>query len=402
MSLRCQLIITCASFLLISCGGGSGGSSAENMSSVSPDDSQQPTQMVNEIPLTVEFWANNSRFPNQAYVSLNICQPGTAQCQMVDHLLVDTGSYGLRVFASALSLPLAQSTLNGVPLNECAPFVSGYTWGSVARADISLGLQTAGNVPLQIIDDGPSSQVPTSCAINGSSLGSQARLGANGILGVGSFQEDCPSCVDSARSGRYYACASQSSCTPTSVPLSNQVVNPVARLEANNNGVVIDLPAVVGTGQPSTTGKLILGIDTNSKNSISKETIFALNANGFLTTAFNSSFYTRSYIDSGSNGLFFPYSANDIECPASFGGFYCPQTDLNLSAMINSGESTAAISFQVGNIQNKTRGYAAFPDLAGSSVASFAWGMPFFYGRRVFTSISGKSAQGTISPWVAF
>src|SRR6185437_10849196 len=40
---------------------------------------------------------------NQPCTSVTICLPGsTTQCQTIPDILVDTGSYGLRVFASAL------------------------------------------------------------------------------------------------------------------------------------------------------------------------------------------------------------------------------------------------------------------------------------------------------------
>jgi hypothetical protein len=46
-------------------------------------------------------------------------------------------------------------------------------------------------------------------------------------------------------------------------------------------------------------------------------------------------------------------------------------------------------------------GQGVQPGLAGTG-SSFAWGLPFFYGRKVFVSISGKSAQGRTTPFVAF
>jgi hypothetical protein len=46
----------------------------------------------------------------------------------------------------------------------------------------------------------------------------------------------------------------------------------------------------------------------------------------------------------------------------------------------------------------------AFPNLAGSvgqGTQSFVWGMPFFYGRSVYTSIWGQTLSAN-GPWYAF
>ncbi len=33
---------------------------------------------------------------------------------------------------------------------------------------------------------------------------------------------------------------------------------------------------------------------------------------------------------------------------------------------------------------------------------SFDFGLPFFYGRKVYTAIAGRNAGGTVGPYVAF
>src|SRR6476619_7474596 len=45
-------------------------------------------------------------YVNEPCVSVTICVPGTTNCQTIKNLLLDTGSYGLRVFSSAISLNL--------------------------------------------------------------------------------------------------------------------------------------------------------------------------------------------------------------------------------------------------------------------------------------------------------
>jgi hypothetical protein len=344
--------------------------------------------------MTVEKWASNSRYPNQGYVNLKICIPQSSECQTIDHVLVDTGSYGLRLMSSALTVGLPQVTINSQPLAECTHFVSGYTWRGIFLADISLGSDKASSVPIQVIN-GNYGVIPSSCSNSGgASINSVAALGANGILGIGSFTHDCPSCAAQAQSGRYYTCTS-GSCTSTAVPLSAQVVNPVFKLAANNNGVVIDLPAPSSSGQNTLSGKLIFGIGNTTNNTPTNQTVFALDSNGFLTTTYGAGTYSSSYIDSGSNGIFFADST--IKKCSGSSGFYCPTSSLSKNAEIVSGSARQVIGFSIA----ATSSFGVQPNLAGTG-SSFAWGLPFFYGRKVFVSISGQSAFGSTTPAIAF
>ena len=62
----------------------------------------------------------------------------------IDGVLIDTGSVGLRVLASALSLPLSQQTdAAGNAIGTCGQFQDGYTWGPVKTADIRIGAVSA-------------------------------------------------------------------------------------------------------------------------------------------------------------------------------------------------------------------------------------------------------------------
>jgi len=49
----------------------------------------------------------------------------------IDHVLVDTGSVGVRVLETAIGLTLPAATnASGVALAECTPFVGGTSWGT--------------------------------------------------------------------------------------------------------------------------------------------------------------------------------------------------------------------------------------------------------------------------------
>ena len=73
---------------------------------------------------------------DQLFGSVVVCVPGsTTQCQTISRLLVDTGSFGLRIFSQALTISLPVQTSGGQKIAECAYFGSVTTWGRVATAD---------------------------------------------------------------------------------------------------------------------------------------------------------------------------------------------------------------------------------------------------------------------------
>ncbi len=80
----------------------------------------------------------------------------------------------------------------------------------------------------------------------------------------------------------------------------------------DNNGVIVQLPSIPLGGSPSVNGSLILGIGTQSNNQPSGVTTFPANQSAEFTTTFNGTSYRSSFIDSGSNGLFFPSTSLEI------------------------------------------------------------------------------------------
>lgn len=416
-ALACAL--AAASFaLLTACGGGGSDGAPPAAPSTAPGAAQ------NVQPLVVDagpIGASGSPTGgvNTAYISVTVCQPGsTAQCRTVDHVEVDTGSSGLRLLASALppALALALPAVNDAnanPLAECAQFVIGYTWGSVKQADIHIAGETAAAVPVQVIGDSALPATPASCSNGLAPQATVDALGANGVLGISVFKQDCgQACAAQAIVGTYYSCPG-GACQPTAVGVSYQVANPVAAFAADNNGSILALPAIGASGAASASGSLVFGIGTQSNNGLGAAHVLTLDAaSGTFTTAFNGQSYPYSYIDSGSNGLFFP-DPGIAQCSSAVApGFYCPASTLSLSAA-NTGPSGggSTVAFSVANAEallDANPGFTAFDDLAGTSDAStgllygFAWGLPFFYGRAVYTAIEGMLAAGTQGPYVAY
>jgi hypothetical protein len=397
--------------VLAACGGGGGGGGGGG-SSGSPSPSIG-TSAANELTVIVDRGPTVAGNVNQPYVSVTVCAPGsTSNCQTIDHVLVDTGSTGLRLVADAVNVGVlagmqGQQDSSGQALFECQAFVVGYTWGSVRLADVKLGDLTASNLPIHVIGDPMAPSVPTDCSSRGSgvAMNTVETLGAKGILGIDSFIEDCPGCVQASTYPAYFTCPG-GTCATVQVSAARQVQNPVAALATDNNGVLLDMPAVAASGATNPTGSLILGVGTRSNNALGSASIFDLDGYGEFWTRYNGQ-WLFAFVDSGSNGLFF----NDglISNCANPAGFYCPGTTLALSALVEgaTNNTQATIAFGVADAHTLMTSYpgTAYSNLAGGwpgASTYFDWGMPFFYGRRVFYAINGRSTPGGTGPYIAF
>ena len=388
------------------------------------------TAASNVAPLVVDSGPTGAE-ANIAYTTVTVCVPGTSQCQTIDHVQVDTGSSGLRLLSSVLTLPLPQSNdSSGNPLDECLIFLDGYVWGPVVTADVTIGGESASSVPVQMmIPSSSSPPVPNSCSsqTSGSNEGDGvSALGSNGILGVGFLQTDCGIVCTTQNSQLpdwYYDCPA-SGCSSTYVTLDQQVANPVVFF-ADNNGVLLQLPSVPDGGSQAPTGSLIFGIGTQPNNQLGSANIYpvpdqnsSLNNVGDIITTFNGQQYAYSFIDSGSNGLFFlDTSTTGIPTCQGFQGsssWYCPSTSPdNLSAtnqgQDNSGNPSghaATVNFSIENagtlFQSSNTAWSTLGGPYGTPPIEFDWGLPFFFGRNVFTAIDLMKTPAGQGPYVAY
>ncbi|SAK40931.1 lipoprotein [Caballeronia hypogeia] len=380
-----------------SSGGGSSGTSTANAQPISPNG-------TNAVPISVD--SGVAGFVNIPNVSVTVCVPGTSQCQTIDHIQVDTASFGLRILGGAAqsvvtSLPGVRAA-NGGQLSECAGFADGYTWGTVRTADVKIGTEVASGVPIQIIGDLAASAAPTGAngCPSGNDENSTADIGANGILGIGPATYDCgSSCASTALNAMYFSCTNGTNCTGSTATLAQQVINPVTKFAVNNNGVILQLPPVPDNGAASATGVLIFGIGTQGNNSIAGVTKYGTDGYGDLSGVYKGSKYT-TFFDSGSNGNFFQDS---FPLCSSSSAFYCPSSEQQLSATITGTEgNTATVPFQLVSARTLTSsgGKFAFNSLGGQLGMSnyFDFGLPFFFGRHVYV---GYDLPGS-SPYVAF
>jgi predicted small lipoprotein YifL len=427
----CFMATLVLALALSGCGGGGtspfpAAAAATNGSEATQSTNQQtePTGS-NELALVVDsgpllmFFEGRPAI-NTPYANVTLCSPGSAAaCQTIDHVLVDTGSVGLRVLASALTGVAAPVSVlepaSGAPLRECVQFADGYSWGSVGTVDVRIGGRTIASVSVNVVGDPAAGVAPASC-VSGPAKNSMASFGANGVLGVGGFVRDCgASCAAGRVSGWYYTCPSAGSadlCHPAPVPLERQVSNPIALLDSDNNGVTIALPTVPARGAARVNGSLYFGVGTQANNAAGAARFFSLDSHGTLLTAFGGA-TQYAVIDSGSNGYFF--SSPAISTCSKYKAFYCPTqsgapVSLAQSAQIldRSGVSQS-VAFTVDNVDQLFAGQSALPGLAapssefvGGATGVFAWGLPFFYGRTVHLLFEGSSAGLAVGPAVGF
>jgi hypothetical protein len=287
----------------------------------------------------------------------------------------------------------------------------------VKVADAKLGGEQASGISIQVIGDPAYPTVPSACSSGGAQQeDTVSTFGANGILGIGNFQQDCGSLcatqtVPQLTTQLYYGCTSSANCVATTVPLASQVWNPISKFATDNNGSILQLPSVASSGVASVTGSLIFGIDTESNNALGTATVLTVDPDtGNLTVNFLGQALSSSFLDSGSNGTFFTDSSLAQCTNASEKGFYCPPATQALSATItsNSGVTTGALNFSVANADALFTGgngaFYVFNDLGGTNSLpqSFDFGLPFFLGRNVYTAIENSPTSAGMGPFVAF
>lgn len=392
---------------MVACGGGS-----RTTTPATPTTPTAPTSSGSNVqPITVNT-GPTANYIDGAFTSVTVCVPGsTTSCQTIGGILVDTGSSGLRILSSALTISLPQQTgANGSPIVECLPFLDGITWGPVQTVDLTIAGEEAKSLPIQVIGSSSFSTIPGGCTSNGAPQDDLAKLGANGILGVGNFAQDCGSaCTVSGGSnpGLYYSCPN-SGCVVTAEALSNQVPNPVVLFATDNNGVIIELPSVTGA-ETSVSGSMIFGIGTQSNNGLGSATIYTIDPNiGNFTTVFNNiSYGDASFLDTGSNAIYF-LDAKTTGLPVCTDAtyWYCPTSTQNLSATNQAfgGGATGSVDFVVGNADTLTANLnnGVANGLAGPNPRTFDWGLPFFFGRKVYTAVEGKNTPGGAGPYWAY
>jgi len=167
-----------------------------------------------------------------------------------------------------------------------------------------------------------------------------------------------------------------------------------------------------------TTGKLIFGIGTQSNNGLGSATVITPVDNyGNIGTTYpvGGKQYT-GFIDSGTNTYTFLNSATaglKLCSAAGWTSFYCPSTATSLKATIFGGNNASTqVTFTVADPTRVSASISVlgtlgtempgFPSSGTSSVPDFLWGLPFYYGRTVYTAIENQNTPGGQGPYFAF
>jgi len=273
----------------------------------------------------------------------------------------------------------------------------------------------ASSVPIQVAGAANFPAAPSDCSAGGTSADTVDGLGANGLLGVGNFRQDCgPACTSSVGNpGSYFVCG-PFGCTVTTVSLAAQLQNPVWMFPQDNNGLVIVLPQIGAGGAATVSGSMIFGIGTQANNALNGAQAQATDEYGNFTTTYNGVAYSSSFIDSGSNGLFFLDAPTTglLDCGANSeeAGFYCPASTTSFTAL-NTGTNPNGSAIQVSanaafSIANAAALFnspnTAFNNLGGDNPGAFDWGLPFFFGRDVFIGIEGQTSSAGVGPYWAY
>jgi hypothetical protein len=402
--------------LISACGGGGGsGGTGTLVATQAPTLNNLPPApaIKNVLDIVIDSGPISTDYNvNRLFTTLTVCEPGSVtQCQTIDHVLVDTGSTGLRLFSPALAPGLKLNRIasnNGFPLLGCMQFIDqSFAWGPVVRADITLGGKTAASIPVQVIADPSFSHLSASCA-SGTPLQAAKDLGANGILGLSMQREDCGlACTLSSRNGVYYTCL-DSLCTNavgSRATLAQQVSHPVPKFNTDNNGLIIDLPKVSTPAATTLKGTLFFGIGTQANNTKATATPVLTSAGGStgFTTSFAGRTFQTTFLDTGSNGYFFDSAGRLPACEAGIEGFYCPLAFTPLTATLTGANGqTLFVDFGVANASALFQtALPVLPHLAGDlpDLMAFDWGLPFFFGRRVYFGIQDPNGGGA---YVAF
>ena len=418
---------------------------------------------------------------NIPYISVYLCAPGsTTNCAWIDHIQVDTGSEGLRIVADAIpsqvlnALPAVPSGLgSGTVSGECYNFVASYFWGGVHSADVTLGGTVAPGtgaaangvvIPglnLQILSDATVNataplvnQIPCASVPGATREDVAQDLGANGVIGIGLFLEDCHgNCANSP--SVYFACPASPTLAclqqDTTLTTAGRVANPIAA--AGRNGVAVALDgaaaaqaAVVKYLLPSgylnystVAGSVSYGIGSGPAHQFVADP-----GNGYLQSTVNGVVYpvnsfsgTGAYIDSGSNSLFFsnsgpgpaqaitglstcasgtgiahfacigtgyasPYTFGSVQFASynnraaySLSGAQLPQVCDAATLLANSGRYATAVACSA---TGPVYPGLTVVDPSRTFAGTFDWGLPFFFGRTLYFGLY-HPANSTTTPY---
>ncbi len=171
------------------------------------------------------------------------------------------------------------------------------------------------------------------------------------------------------------------------------------------------MPPTLAAGSPTSQGSLTFGIGTQPNNGLNGATVYTVTTSGANPGSFVSTYNSNPYpgtISSGANANYFLTSAITGYPPCTTNpGYYCPSSAQSPS-VTNTGTNGASISITL-TVDNGdslvSSGNFAFSSLAGpggNRTTGFVFGVPFFYGRTVFTALNGATTPSGPGPYFAY
>jgi hypothetical protein len=344
---------------------------------------------------------------NQPYTNIKICAPGsTTNCQIIDHVIVDSGSDGVRMAATALKSALLKAlpavTSGAKDLTECETYVDSFVYGPLKTVDLYIAGRSAKSVPVQVFGTGSATgfAVPKACSSQGGSeTDTVSDFGGNGLIGVA---------FDLTDSGPYFSCkANSSNCSANGTYAG--IPNVVSKFASDNNGAVMTLPVISVKGTAANvSGSLIFGVGTKTNNTPpTGTTAIVNNSNGEFNLKVATTATSTAYIDSGTDDLVI----NDkslTQCASSSAGdgYFCPKSNTKISLGLSSYTTDTvaySLSYTVANattlFDSNSGDDVAFDDLAEPASADsaltgdYAMGLTTFFGRTMYFVFNGKSSS---------
>ena len=431
-----RLLALIAALALAGCGGDSTPAAAPIVAPTptptpapTPSPPPAPAPTANTAPVVFDVGPPGVNAFNEPYVTITLCAPGsTTNCQTIDHIILDTGSVGLRLLQPALNasllaaLPTEQDASSN-PVGECYQYVNSYAFGSVRTADFSIAGEKVAAMPFHAIaDTGTFATVPSGCSSGaGTPIMTVTDFGGNGILGIGTTATDCGSyctVAGGASGASYYDCPAAGCgaiigrASNASAPFE-QLPNPVAAFPADNNGTILTLPSVPQRGLTSLTGMIVFGINTQADNALTAGTILPLRySSGSLAATYNGKKLTASFFDSGSAEYFFIDTSLNPCTDPNLIALYCPTSPLLLQPTVTATNGvTVSEAFTLYSPVTVPASSVVAPGLGINPTLvkpplpfanSFDFGIPFYFGKSVYTAIEGRQAGTVQGPYVAY
>ena len=189
--------------------------------------------------------------------------------------------------------------------------------------------------------------------------------------------------------------------------VAQQLPNPVALFSVDNNGTIIELPSIPAAGAATVAGSLIFGIGTQANNALGSAKVLATDPiTGYIVTNFDGQELRHEL----HRQRLEPVLHRQQSLPAMYrrgGGLLLPADYAILSATLQGTNNTASASFSIANADQLLQPIqASMPSdnvaAPGGDPSVFAWGLPFFYGRHVYTAIETRHTPGGTGPYFAF